>query len=174
VVACIDPLAVFAELLGIGFSRPARLFRAARRVMPPAVTRLGLRGADAGGSGGDIVLHGDPVIVVSAGGTAPEGHCARTVRTRGATDDDVITVMASRGLDVRAEVATRLDGEPPGSAPIDDRDIAWDGWRAHLRRSALAEPVAGLYVLGARLTPGATIPEVGWTAAHVAGRVGKA
>jgi phytoene dehydrogenase-like protein len=174
VVACIDPLAVFAELLGIGFSRPARLFRAARRVMPPAVTRLGLRGADAGGSGGDIVLHGDPLIVVSAGGTAPEGHCARTVRTRGATDDDVLTVMASRGLDVRAEVATRLDGEPPGSAPIDDRDIAWDGWRAHLRRSALAEPVAGLYVLGARLTPGATIPEVGWTAAHVAGRVGKA
>jgi hypothetical protein len=29
-------------------------------------------------------------------------------------------------------------------------------------------------VLGARLTPGATIPEVGWTAAHVAGRIGKA
>jgi phytoene dehydrogenase-like protein len=174
VVASIDPLAVFAQLLGRGFSRPARVFRAARRVTPPAVTRLGLRGADAGGSGGDIVLHGDPLVVVSAGGTAPEGHCARTVRMRGATDEDVIAVMASRGLDVRAEVVTRLDGEPPGSAAVADRDIAWDGWRAHLRRSALAEPVAGLYVLGARLTPRATIPEVGWTAAHVAGRVGKA
>lgn len=174
VVASIDPLAVFAELLGSGFSRPARVFRAARRVTPPAVTRLGLRGADVGGSGGDIVLHGDPLVVVSAGGTAPEGHCARTVRMRGATDEDVLAVMASRGLDVGAEVVTRLDGEPPGSAAVDDRDIAWDGWRAHLRRSTLAEPVAGLYVLGARLTPEATIPEVGWTAAHVAGRVGKA
>ncbi|MDX6319002.1 MAG: hypothetical protein QOD35_2402 [Nocardioidaceae bacterium] len=174
VVACIDPLAVFAELLGSGFSRPARVFRAARRVTPPAVTRIGLRGADAGGSGGDVVLHGDPLVTVSAGGTAPEGHCARTVRMRGATDEDVLSVMASRGLDVRAEVVTRLDGEPPESAAIGDRDIAWDGWRAHLRRSALAEPVAGLYVLGARLTPGATIPEIGWTAAHVAGRVGKA
>jgi UDP-galactopyranose mutase len=174
VVAAMDPLAVFTELLGGRLSRALRVFRAARRVVPPAVTRLGLRGANADGSGGDVVLHGDPLVVVSAGGTAPEGHCARTVRTRGGTDEDVLSVMASRGLDVRAEVVTRLDGEPPGSAAVDDHDIAWDGWRAYLRRSALAEPVPGLYVLGARLTPGATIPEVGWTAAHVAGRIGKA
>jgi UDP-galactopyranose mutase len=174
VVASIDPLVVFAELLGGRFSSPHRVFGAARRVAPPAVTRLGLRGANAGGPGGDVVLHGDPLVVVSAGGTAPEGHCARTVRMRGGTDEDVLSVMASRGLDVRAEVVTRLDGEPPGSAAIEEHDIAWDGWRAYLRRSALAEPVAGLYVLGARLTPGASIPEVGWTAAHVAGRIGKA
>jgi phytoene dehydrogenase-like protein len=174
VVASIDPLVVFAELLGGGFSRPVRVFNAAHRVAPAAVTRLGLRGADAAGSGGDVVLHGDPLVVVSAGGTAPVGHCARTVRMRGGTDSDVLSVMASRGLDVRADVVTRLDGEPPGSAATSDHEPAWDGWRAYLRRSACAEPVAGLYVLGARLTPGATVPEVGWTAANVAGRIGKA
>jgi phytoene dehydrogenase-like protein len=173
VVASIDPLVVFAELLGGEFSRAVRVFSAGPRVAPAAVTRLGLRGADAG-SDGDVVLHGDPLVVVSAGGTAPAGHCVRTVRMRGGTGDDVLAVMASRGLDLRADVVTRLDGEPPGSAVIDDHDTGWDGWRAYLRRSALAEPVGGLYVLGARLTPGATIPEVGWTAAHVAGRIGKA
>jgi len=160
--------------LGGGFSRPVRVFSAAHRVAPAAVTRLGLRGADVAGSGGDVVLHGDPLVVVSAGGTAPLGHCARTVRMRGGTDEDVLSVMASRGLDVRADVVTRLDGEPQGSAAISDHGLSWDGWRAYLRRSACAEPVAGLYVLGARLTPGATVPEVGWTAANVAGRIGKA
>jgi phytoene dehydrogenase-like protein len=174
VVASIDPLVVFTELLDGGFSGPVRVFRAARRAAPAAVTRLGLRGADVAGSGGDVVLHGDPLVVVSAGGTAPAGHCARTVRVRGATGEDVLSVMASRGLDVRADVVTRLDEEPPGPAAVSDHDITWDGWRAYLRRSALADPVAGLHVLGARLTPGATIPEVGWTAAHVAGLIGKA
>jgi phytoene dehydrogenase-like protein len=174
VVASIDPLVVFGELLDGGFSRPVRVFREAHRVAPAAVIRLGLRGTDVAGSGGDVVLHGDPLVVVFAGGAAPTGHCARTVRVRGGTGEDVLSLMAARGLDVRADVVTRLDEEPPEPAAVSGHDIAWDGWRAYLRRSALAEPVAGLYVLGASLTPGATIPEVGWTAAHVAGRIGKA
>jgi phytoene dehydrogenase-like protein len=174
VVASIDPLVVFAELLGGRRSRPARVFRGAPRVAPPAVVHLGLRGDDAGGSSGEVVLHGDPLVVVSAGGHAPAGHRALTVRMRRRTGEDVLSVIAERGLDVRADLVTRLERDPPGAAATDGDDVAWDGWRAHLRRSAYAEPVAGLFVLGALLTPAATIPEVGWTAAHVAGRIGKA
>ena len=89
----------------------------------------------------------------------------------------MLDVLAARGLDVLDQVVTRLDrspqqvlGEPGGSSYA----MAWDGWRAYRRRSAFAQPTSGLHVLPASLTPGATIPQVLWTAAHIANRIGKA
>jgi UDP-galactopyranose mutase len=177
VVAAVDPLDVFAALPYTGRSRAARVFRAQRRVDPPAVTHLGLRDPGRGDLPDEMVLHGDPLVVVSTTGTAPAGHRAWTVRRRGRADDDVLSVLAGRGLDVRDLVVTRLDrtprqvlAEPGGSSYA----TAWDGWRAYLRRSAYSQPVAGLHMLAASLTPGATVPQVVWTAAHVANRIGRA
>jgi UDP-galactopyranose mutase len=173
VVAAIDPLAVFTDLLVASHPRAVRVFRAAPRVPPPAVTHLGLRDPDANTFGGDIVLHGNPLVEVSASGSAPAGHSARTVRMRGGSGEDVVAVMAQRGLDVRADVVSRIDVDS-GFGDAAGGEACWDGWRAQRRRSGLAEPFPGLYVLGARLTPAAAIPEVGWTAAQVANRIGKA
>jgi phytoene dehydrogenase-like protein len=176
VVAAVDPFQVFAALLDPGRSRAARVFRAQRRVDPPAVTHLGLRDEGSDDVADEVVLHGDPLVVVSTTGVAPPGHRAWTVRQRGQADD-VLAVLADRGLDVRGQVVTRLDrsprqvlAEPGGSSYA----VAWDGWRAYARRSEYAQPVAGLHVLAASLTPGATIPQVVWTAAHIANRIGKA
>jgi phytoene dehydrogenase-like protein len=176
VVAAMDPLVVFECLLARRQSRAAKVFRAQRRVDPPAVTHLGLRGLSSGDPADELVLHGDPPLLVSTIGTAPAGHAAWTVWRRG-SDVDVLAVLAARGLDVRDRVVTRLDrtpqqvlSEPGGSSYA----MAWDGWRTYRRRSAFAEPTAGLHVLPASLTPGATIPQVLWTAAHIANRIGKA
>jgi phytoene dehydrogenase-like protein len=177
VVAATDPLGVFADLLGNQKSKAARIFRSRRLVDPPAVTHLGLRDNGAiSGIVGDVVLHGNPLVEVSGPGTAPAGHCAWTVRWRGDAGDDVLAVMAERGLDLQRDVVTRVDLSPSQvrASAGGSYAVAWDGWRAHRRRAAHGEPITGLYVLAASLTPGATIPQVAWTAAHVANRVGKA
>jgi phytoene dehydrogenase-like protein len=176
VVAAVDPLTVLSDLLGDPGSKAARAFRSRRLVDPPSVTHLGLR--DTGAVSeivGDVVLHGRPLVEVSAGGTAPAGHRGLTVRWRGHCDD-VLAVMAERGLDVRSDVAARVDLSPSQvrATTGDSHCVAWDGWRAHERRAAHVRPIGGLNVLGASLTPGATIPQVTWTAAHVANRIGKA
>jgi phytoene dehydrogenase-like protein len=178
VVAAIDPLVVFADLLGAAHPKALRLFRAGRRVEPPAVTFLGLRDSDADsrGSDRDIVLHGDPLVEVCTAGAAPDGHRAMTVRYRGDSAGDVITVMARRGLDVRRDVVTRVDLSPgqARSTAGGGYGLAWDGWKAYQRRAACLEPYAGVHVVAAALTPAATVPQVVWTAAHVANRIGKA
>ena len=178
VVAAVDPLRVFGELVGRRGAKAVRVFSSATRVDPPSTTHLGLRQLDPVGMAADIVLHGDPLITVQTGGTAPAGHRAWTVRRRGGVSgEDVLAAMARRGVDVRGDVVARVDRTPSqiraetGAAAY---TIAWDSPRAQRRRSAFANPLPGLHVLAAPLTPDASIPEVVWTAAHVANRIGKA
>ncbi len=180
VVATNDPLSVFSTLLGREGARPAKVFASSARPEPPGVAHLGLRGENPAGLPGEIVLHGDPVAIVETAGSAPQGHRAWTIRWaggRGVGPADVLAVLASRGLDVRDAVVTRVDRSPEQrrSETGEAADpIGWDSERAQRRRSACATPLRGLSVLGAPLLPGAAIPEVAWTAAHIAGSIGKA
>ncbi len=116
-------------------------------------------------------------MVVTTTGEAPEGHHAWTVWRRGGGLEDVLVSLARRRIDVRAQVVTRVDrtavdllqetfGSPFG--------LAWAGYRTNARRAALAQPLQGLHLVGAGMHPGSSIPYVGWGAAHVATRLGKA
>jgi UDP-galactopyranose mutase len=177
VVAAIDPLVVFTSLLGKPGLAPARVFRSAARRAPPAAVHLGLRGDNPLGHPGELVLHGDPLVTVETAGSAPDGHRAWTVRLPATASTHTLELLAERGLDVRDQVVARVD-RPPDRMLAETGEAAyplvWDGLRSHQKRFASAHPVPGLYVLAAPLAPGASIPEVAWTAAHVATAVGKA
>ena len=91
---------------------------------------------------------------------------------RGNASEDVLLSLARRGIDVRDKVVTRVDRSA-------GRPRHGDGWfavRAGLGRLACAShaalltpiPLTGLYLLGASMHPGATIPYVAWGAAHAA------
>jgi UDP-galactopyranose mutase len=190
VVAALDPLEVFTQLLptsagsrawlttaGRTLRAAVRVFQAAARTSPPAVTHLGLRGPNPVDTAAEIVLHGEPPIAVSTTGTAPDGHRAWTIRRRGSSGVDIVSVLADRGLDLRGEVVVRVDRTPdditaePGSAWYTS---VWDGARAQARRAALAVPLPGLYVPAASMSPDASVPQTLWAAANIANRIGKA
>ncbi|HYO31823.1 MAG TPA: FAD-dependent oxidoreductase [Nocardioidaceae bacterium] len=190
VVAALDPLEVFTRLLPTSAGGRAwlttagrtqraavRAFEAAARTSPPAVTHLGLRGANPADTAAEIVLHGAPPIAVSTTGTAPEGHRAWSIRRRGVDGVDVLSVLADRGLDLRGEVVLRVDRSPDditveaGSAWYTS---VWDGAQALARRAALAAPLPGLYVPAAAMPPDASVPQTLWAAANAANRIGKA
>lgn len=129
----------------------------------------------------EVVFHGDPLVVLTTRGYAPAGHQAWTVQTHrsdgGPVDEDVLSVLARRGVDVRRRVVTRVDrsaaavAAETGGSPY---GVAWSGWRDQVRRARLGNPLPGLYCLGASTPPGAGVPYVAWGAAHVAERIGKA
>jgi len=177
VVTDLDPRMVFGRLL----EHPAaeagrRVFVAATPATPMVVTHLGLEG-DVPALPAEVVLHGDPLIVVTTTDAAPDGGHAWTVRHRGAPGEDIVATLARRGLDVRDRVVARVERDAvaqiqaTGASPF---GLAWAGHRTHARRAALVQPLPGLHLVGAGVHPGASIPYVGWGAAHVAARVGKA
>ncbi len=177
VITDIDPRAVFLDLLPADQPSPARqVFDAATPAIPVAVTHLGLEG-DVPALPDEVVLHGEPLLVVSTTGQAPKGKHAWTVWRRGSAQEDVVLTMARRRIDVRKQVVTRIDRNPiellhetAGSS----YGLAWAGWRAHTQRAAQSHPLPGLYLIGASMHPGPSIPYVAWGAAHVAARIGKA
>lgn len=180
VVTAVPPDQVFDRLLSHPVARSgAALFAAG---VDSAINRTGA-GANASTHLGlaepvpdladETVLHGDPMIVVSRAGSAPDGHQAWTVETYGRYNRhrDLLAVLASRGLDVRAAVVTRLD---PPSLPEAAYPLQWRSPRTAAARAALAQPLPGLYCLGTSLVLGASVPFVAWQGAHVAELVGKA
>lgn len=177
VVTDVDPRAVFGRLLQHPVAEAGRrVFEVATPAIPMAVTHLGLRG-DVPDLPAEVVLHGDPLIVVTTTGAAPDGCRAWTVHHRGAPGEDIVVTLVRRGLDVRHLVVSRLERDAvtqiqaTGASPY---GLAWAGHRAHARRAALVHPLPGLHLVGAGVHPGAGIAYVGWGAAHVAARVGKA
>jgi len=177
VVTDLDPRVVFGRLLRHPAAEAGRrVFEVATPAIPMVVTHLGLRG-DVPDLPAEVVLHGDPLIVVTTTGAAPDGCRAWTVRHRGAPGEDIAVTLVRRGLDVRHLVVARLERDAvaqiraTGASP---HGLAWAGHRAHARRAALVQPLPGLHLVGAGVHPGAGIPYVGWGAAHVAARVGKA
>ncbi len=177
VVTDIDPRVVVGDLMDHpALRRPRQTFAAATPAIPPAITHLGLSG-DLPTLPEEVVLHGEPLLVLTTSGSAPAGHAAWTVWRRGPAEEDVLVTLARRGIDVRKKVVTRVDRSPvdvvaeTGGSPY---GLAWSGWRAHAHRAALGNPLLGLHLIGASMHPGASIPYVVWGAAHVAERVGKA
>lgn len=171
VVADVDPRVVCTEMLPPGSADPAtRVFATATPAIPPTITHLGIAGPPPD-LPAEVVLHGDPLLVLTTTGRAPEGHHAWTVLSRGGSGEDVLVSLARRGLDVRGKVTHRVDRsardlvtQGAGSA----YGLAWDGWRAVARRAQHGMPLAGLHLVGASMHPGATVPFVGWGAAHAA------
>jgi phytoene dehydrogenase-like protein len=144
--------------------------------MPPVVTHLGLRGG-VPALPREVVLHGDPLLVVRTGGQAPAGAAAWTVLGRGRLAEDVVTALARRGIDVRDAVEVRVDRSPKdlveawGGSPY---GVLWQGRATVERRAGTTTPWPNVFCAGAHATPGAGIPFVGLGAALAAAAIGKA
>jgi phytoene dehydrogenase-like protein len=150
-----------------------------RRTMPaipPVVCHVGLRG-DLPDLPHELVLHGDPLLVVRTNGQAPEGAAAWTVLGRGKIAEDVLTALARRGIDVRSAVQVRVDRSPRnlveawGGSPY---GVLWQGRATLAQRAGTRTPWPNVLCAGAHAAPGAGVPFVGLGAALVAQAVGKA
>lgn len=142
----------------------APLVRSTTPAAPPPLTHVGL--ADAPPLGHELVMHGDPLVVVR-----PSGPSAWTVLSRGRrAAQDPLDDLARRGLDVRATVVTRVDRtrselvEDWGGSPL---GVLWQGRGTTRRRLGPRTPVPGLYAAGAHAAPGSGLPFVGLSAALV-------
>ncbi len=144
--------------------------------IPPVVSYLGLEG-EVPDLPHEVVVHGDPMLVVRTGGRAPEGCSAWTVHGRGRLAEDLLRALAREGIDVRDRVVVRIDRSPRelverwGGSPL---GVLWQGRATVRRRLGPATPVPGVYAAGAHATPGAGLPFVGLSAALVAQAVGPA
>ncbi len=167
VVCAIDPRRLPALARYVERTMPA---------LPPVIAHLGLAGV-VPDLPHEVVLHGDPMVVVRPGGTAPEGGTAWTVHGRGRLAEDVLRVLARAGIDVRDNVVVRVDRSPRdlvtdwGGSPY---GVLWQGRATVRRRLGPDTPVAGVYAAGAHATPGSGLAYVGLSAALVAGVIGRA
>jgi UDP-galactopyranose mutase len=163
---------------------PRRLPALARHVerttpaIPPVVCHLGLSDAHAlPDLPHEVVLHGDPMLVVRTGGRARDGGAAWTVHGRGRLAEDVLRALARHRVDVRDRVVVRVDRSPRdlveewGGSPL---GVLWQGRATVRRRLGPTTPVPGVYAAGAHATPGAGLPFVGLSAALVAQAIGPA
>jgi len=153
----------------------ARHARRSTPAPPPSVSHLGLVG-DVPGLAAEVVLHGDPMLVVRTGGRAPEGAAAWTVLARGAVAEDVVATLARRGIDVRGRVEVRVDRAPLAQTQAlagSPYGVLWRG-RGTVDRKLAGPPYDGLHLAGAHAAAGAGLPFVGLSAAVVAARIGPA
>jgi phytoene desaturase len=169
VVCCIDPrrLGVLAEQV-----------RRTQPALPPTTCHLGLAAGDSHRDlPHEVVLHGDPLLVVRTGGTAPDGGAAWTVHGRGRLAEDIVVALARARVDVRDRVVSRIDLSPRalveqwGGSPL---GVRWAGRRTLADRLGPRTPVPGLYAAGAHATSGPGLPFVGLSAALVAEVIGPA
>ena len=164
VVCAIDPRALPVLVPHVQLSMPA---------IPPVVSHLGLVG-DLPDLPHEVVLHGDPTLVVRTNGSAPEGAAAWTVLGRGRLSGDIVTALARHGIDVRAQLEVRVDRSPrdqveelAGSA----YGVLWQG-RSTIDRRLAGPPMEGVHAAGVYAAAGAGLPFVGLAAAVAAERVG--
>jgi UDP-galactopyranose mutase len=166
VVVAIDPRRLPALASYVRRTMPA---------IPPVVCHVGLEG-EVPELPHEVVLHGDPLLVVRTGGRAPAGGAAWTVLGRGRLAEDVLTAMARRGLDVRRQVVARVDRSPRdlvelwGGSP---HGVLWQGPRTARTRMGPRTPIPGVLAAGAHATTGSGLPFAGLSAALVAEVVGR-
>lgn len=144
--------------------------------MPPLVSHLGLRG-EVPDLPHEVVLHGDPLLVVRTSGQAPEGCAAWTVLGRGRIAEDLLTALARRGIDVRGSVEVRIDRSPRDQVETwagSPYGVLWQGRKTIEQRAGTATAWPNVFCAGAHATPGAGVPFVGLGAALVAELVGRA
>ena len=167
VVVAIDPRRLPALAAYVRRTMPA---------IPPVVCHVGLEG-EVPDLPHEVVLHGDPLLVVRTGGRAPGGGAAWTVLGRGRLAEDVLTALARHGLDVRRRVVARLDLSPRdlveqwGGSP---HGVLWQGPRTAEARLGPRTPITGVLAAGAHATTGSGLPFAGLSAALVAEMIGRA
>jgi len=134
--------------------------RRTKPAMPPVVSYLGLDG-EVPRLPPEVVLHGDPMLVVRTGGQAPEGQHAWTVHGRGRRAEDVVVALARHHIDVRPHLVTRLDRSPQalvdewGGSPL---GVLWRGRSTVRQRLGPTTPVPGVYAASAALVAQAIGP----------------
>ena len=166
VVVAVDPRRLPALAPHVARTVPA---------LPPVVCHLGLEG-EVPDLPHEVVLHGDPLLTVRTGGTAPDGAHAWTLHGHRFAEDPV-AALARHGIDVRRQVRARVDRTPRdlvelfGGSPL---GVQWQGRGTVRRRLGPTTPVAGVYAAGAHATPGAGLPYAGLSAALVAQAIGPA
>ncbi|MCF6377313.1 FAD-dependent oxidoreductase [Nocardioides KLBMP 9356] len=167
VVVAVDPRRLPALAPHVSRTMPA---------IPPVVCHVGLEG-DVPDLPHEVVLHGDPLLVVRTGGRAPGGGAAWTVLARGRIAEDVLTALARHGIDVRSRVVARVDRGPRdlverwGGSP---HGMLWQGPRTARTRLGPTTPIRGVLAAGAHATTGSGLPFAGLSAALVAEVVGRA
>ena len=145
-------------------------------VIPPVTCHVGVVG-DVPDLPHEVVLHGNPMVVLRTGGQAPPGAHAWTILGRGRLAEDIVTAMHRGGIRVRDQVEVRVDLSPKdlveqwGGSPY---GVLWQGRNTVTRRLGPMTPVPGVFMAGAHATPGAGLPSVGLSAALVAQAIGPA
>lgn len=167
VVCAVDPRRLPALAVHVQRTMPA---------MPPVISHVGIVG-EVPDLPHEVVLHGDPLLVLRTGGQAPEGAHAWTILGRGRLAEDIVTALQRKGIRVRDQVEVRLDRSPLdlvqawGGSPY---GVLWQGRATVSRRLGPRTPIEGVVMAGSHATPGAGLPAVGLSAALVAQVVGPA
>ena len=167
VVCAVDPRRLPALASYVDRTMPA---------IPPVICHVGIVGP-VPDLPSEVVIHGDPMLVVRTGGQAPEGAHAWTVLGRGRLAEDVMTALQRTGIRVRDQVEVRVDRSPLqlvqewGGSPY---GVLWQGRNTVSRRLGPRTPIENVFLAGAHATPGAGLPSVGLSAALVAQVVGPA
>nr|MDQ6934699.1 FAD-dependent oxidoreductase [Actinomycetota bacterium] len=144
--------------------------------MPPVICHLGLVG-EVPDLPHEVVLHGDPLLVVRTGGRAPAGGHAWTLLGRRRLSEDIVLSLHRAGIKIRSQIEVRVDRSPRqlvedwGGSP---NGVLWQGRATLAARLGTRAPVGGVFLAGAHTTPGAGLPSVGLSAALVAQHVGPA
>jgi UDP-galactopyranose mutase len=144
--------------------------------IPPSLCHIGVVG-EVPDLPAEVVLHGDPTLVLRTTGTAPEGAHAWTILGRGRLAEDIVVALHRAGIKVRDQVEVRVDRSPRelveqwGGSPL---GVLWQGRNTLARRLGTRTPVEGVFMAGAHTTPGSGLPSVGLSAALVAQVIGPA
>lgn len=167
VVCAIDPRRLPAVADLVARTMPA---------IPPTLCHIGVVG-DVPDLPAEVVLHGDPTLVLRTTGTAPDGAHAWTILGRGRLAEDIVTALYRSGIKVRDQVEVRIDRSPRdlveewGGSPL---GVLWQGRNTLSHRLGTQTPIEGLLMAGAHTTPGSGLPSVGLSAALVAQVIGPA
>ena len=167
VVCAIDPRRLPALASYVDRTMPA---------MPPVVCHVGLS-APIPDLAHEVVVHGDPMLVVRATGRAPAGGAAYTVHGRGKLAEDILRALARHQLDLRTDLVARVDLSPRDLVAqwqTSPYGVLWQGRGTVRQRLGPRTPVEGVYAAGAHATPGGGLAFVGLSAALVAQVVGPA
>jgi UDP-galactopyranose mutase len=167
VVCAIDPRRLPALAAYVARTMPA---------IPPTLCHLGIVG-EVPELPAEVVLHGDPTLVLRTTGTAPAGAHAWTILGRGRLAEDIVTALHRAGIAVRDQVEVRVDRSPRelveqwGGSPL---GVLWQGRRTLTHRLGTRTPIENVLMAGAHTTPGAGLPSVGLSGALVAQVIGPA
>lgn len=125
----------------------------------------------------ELVLHGEPTLVVRTRGLAPEGQHAWTIHSYGKLMEDVLLALARHKIDLREHVVHRVD---LGAAELVRRwrgsplGVKWSGRGTVFQRLGPRTPLPNVYAAGAHATPGSGLPFAGLSSALVAQSIGPA